>query len=321
MAKKYEIGAGSRCAVGLQSAYGTAATSVDTLLNMRSESIGVSVTKTAEDNLIQNKTTAGVDLDSVSVAGNINTYLRPEFADWLFEATLGKASSGVYTLADPDDDIPFSTVVVERGTDAKQYADMAVASLTLTCNAQKTVEASISFIGVKEEDADEGWDEDIADFVKKSYKCTSAYLKLGAAPASGTDTRESLPVETLSLTIGNGLSEGPRTYLSTIYADEPSRGTRSVALQFTLPVEVTSSKGYKNLKSKVESNEYVAFELQFDNGTSGETIKVVLPNVSLTSSSANVGGAGIINGSISGAAVQVGSTEPITITVSHPSAE
>ena len=311
MSRKYQIGSGSKCVAGIQSAYGTAQTTPTALLNMRSESISVTVTKTAEDNLFENKVTGGVDLDGVSVGGSVSTYLRPEFADWLFEATLGKKTGNVYTLADPDDDIVFSTVYLERGSECKKYADMAVSSLSISANAQKTVEANINFIGCKEED--DVMPNNVSDYVKKSYKCTNAYLKYGAG--NGTPS-VSLPVETLTLSIDNGLSEGPRTYLSTIYSDEPSRGIRSVSIQFTLP----KGSDYDTLKDTyLEANSYVAFELQFSNGTTGETVTVKLPNVSLTAGSANVNGPGMIDGSLSGIAVQVGNAEPITITVSHAS--
>lgn len=302
----YNVGVGSRAAAGIQSARGTEATS-KSLINMRSESISVNVTKTSEDTLLESKVTTGVDLDAVSVSGGISTYLRPEFADWLFEAAMGEKTTGStgtsYTLADPDDEIKYSTVYMERGSVANKYKDMAISSVTITANAQRTVEAQIEFTGVKEESLTAF--PTVANFIKKSYKCTNASLIFDS---------DELPVETLSLTINNGLSEGPRTYLSGIYADAPVRGLRDVTINWTMP----RGSEYEELKGTyLEASTYFGLTLTFDNGTDSETITVSIPNVSLITANSNVSGPQIIDSSFSGRAVQVGNDEPITITVHH----
>lgn len=304
----YSVGTGSRACAGIQSARGTEA-ATKSLINMRSESVGVSVVKSSEDTLLESKVTTGVDLDSIAVSGGISTYLRPEFVDWLFEAALGKvtgvASGYQYTLADADDEIKYSTVYLERGNEAKKYKDMAISNLTLTANAQKTVEAQIEFMGVKEEDLTTF--PTVANFIKKSYKCTDASLIY--------DEGE-LPVETLSLSINNGLSEGPRTYLSGLYADAPVRGLREVTINWTMP----KGSEFEEIKANhLETSDYFGLELKFTNGTAAEEITVSIPNVSLTAATSNVTGPQIIDSSLNGKAVQVGNAEPIEITVKHAS--
>lgn len=302
----YQIGSGSKAAAGLQG--GSSITY--SLLNMRSESVSVSVSKTSEDTLMESKTTTGVDLDSISVAGGISTYLRPEFVDWLFEAAMGEADDGVYTLSDADAEPRKSEVYIERGTDVKKYADMAISSLNITANAQKIVEAQIEFIGKQEAT---GTFPTGLTSVSKSYKCTDAYLKYGA-----TSSQTALPVETLSFNINNNLVEGPRTYMSGLYAEDPIKGLRDVTINWTMPRDKGSSSKYDAMRAYLESNDYVRLELQFSNGTEDETVNVVFPNVAITAGNSNVSGPQVIDSSFSGRAVQVGTAEPITVTVSHP---
>lgn len=307
MASNYLIGSGSRCFAGKQAEWGTAVAG-DTLVNMTSESIAVTVSKEAEANLLSSKTATDADLTGVTVAGGISTLLRPEMADWLFEVAMGKGASGVYTLAEPDDDLPVSTIVLERGSICKKYADMTVSSLSIRANAQSTVTADIQFAGVKEET---GTAPTVASYVKKSYKCIDAHLKYKNTVEGATNEQ---PIETLSFTISNGLQNGPKTYQSGLYAGRPIKGQRSVSINFTLPysVDVDTFK-----ESYLTSDNTVAMELQFSNGTAGETITVEFPAVAVNGVNGNVNGNGYIDGSISGYATSKGNQEPITITVAH----
>lgn len=307
MASNYLIGSGSRCFAGKQEEWGTAV-ACDTLVNMTSESITVTVSKEAEANLLSSKTATDADLTGVTVAGGISTLLRPEMADWLFEVAMGKGESGVYTLAEPDDDLPVSTIVLERGSICKKYADMTVSSLSIRANAQSTVTADIQFVGVKEE---AGTAPTVASYAKKSYKCIDAHLKYKSTVV-GEEKEQ--PIETLSFTISNGLQNGPKTYQSGLYAGRPIKGQRAVSINFTLPytLDVETFKG-----SYLTSDDTVAMELQFSNGTAGETIKVELPAVAVNVVNGNVNGNGYIDGSISGYATSKGGEEPITITVAH----
>ena len=83
------VGSGSVCQAAKQTTWGTPVTP-DTLVNMTSESISVTVQKGDEGNLLASKTAAQRDLLAIVTEGGIDTVLRPDFADWLFECAMGK---------------------------------------------------------------------------------------------------------------------------------------------------------------------------------------------------------------------------------------
>lgn len=134
----YKVGAGSACQAAKQTEWGTSAVPT-TLINMTSESLNVSVEKGDEGNLLLSKTANQRDLMSIKLEGSLSTILRPEFADWLFECAMGKKTGNVYTLADPNSELPVSTLVLSRGGIVKTYADITIKSLKLSASAQDYV--------------------------------------------------------------------------------------------------------------------------------------------------------------------------------------
>ena len=128
----FMVGNGSVCQAAEQSAWGTSKTP-DTLINMTSESITVSYQKGDEANLIAKKTASSKELLAIVTEGGLSTILRPDFADWVFKVALGKGSSGVYTLQDPNTDLPVSTIVMKRGSIVETYPDVHIRSLALDC--------------------------------------------------------------------------------------------------------------------------------------------------------------------------------------------
>lgn len=309
----YELGAGSRCVAALQTAHGSAASPTQ-LLNMRSESIQKNVTKTSEESLMNSILVNGVETTGISVSGGISTYLRPEFTDWLFSATCNidspTASQGVktYTLAPADGPTKFSTIILERGSEVKKYQDAVVSSLTLTCNAGEIVTADFNIIGEDEDTAT--FPASPAGTVKKSYRCNAAVMKIASGNA--------LPVETLTLTIDNGVQEGPKTYLTGIKNGEASIGRRNVSINWTMPKDTD----FNNLRSTYLEDGYFSLHLEFtnDGSTGAEKIEIDIPNLALQSANANVSGPQRLDGSLSAIAVQVGTTAPFSIKVKQPSA-
>ena len=78
---------------------------------------------------------------------------------------------------------------------------------------------------------------------------------------------------------------------------------------------------FRNTYYKDEASPNLAMKLVFTTAATDEKVEIYMPNVNLTSGGGNVGGAGIIDTSFSGEALSVGSSEPITITVTHHTAE
>ena len=94
-----KVGIGSIAQAKIQPTFGTSV-APDTKLNLASETIAVTRNHGDEGNLLPSKTANQRDLMSIAVGGGMSFILRPEMADWLFQAALGKVNSGVYTLAD-----------------------------------------------------------------------------------------------------------------------------------------------------------------------------------------------------------------------------
>lgn len=294
------------------------------LINMTSETINYTINREAEGTLLVSKTEEGREVLSCKVDGSISTILKPSFADFLLEKAMGVKSSNSYTLAETGTDLPLSGIVVRRGygssTDKwniKEYPDITISKLTLTAPAQQYVTTDFDFVGTREVASDNtdtnytfnGIDATKTSFTDKSYKCTNASLVVNGA----TDT--CFPVESVTVTIDNGISESPVTYCSGLYVDRPTMGQRSVTVDFTIPYG-SQAEAFKNAYYAINGST-VSLKLTLSNGSN--TLEVSLPAVGITSYSGNVSGSDTIDCSFSGVAYSKdnsGNTvEPITVTM------
>ena len=315
----YKVGTGSVCQAGKQTTFGTSVVPT-ALINMTSESINTTVNKGDEGNLLASKTANQRDLLGITVDGSISTVLRPEFADFLFEVGLGNktGSSGAYsyTLADVNSDLPVSTFVLSRGGIVKTYPDITIKSLSISAAAQDYVKVDIDIVGTKEIAVGGTGAQTIQSlsYTLPSYRCIAASLFYGTAGSTPSSTK--FCVESTTITIDNGIEDAPKTYCSGIYAGQPVKGQRSVSVDFNIPYS-DAMDSFKDTYYLAQNAPYVALKLEFTTTNPDEKIEIVLPNVSITNASNNVGGTGIIEASFSGEAISVGAAEPITITVTH----
>lgn len=309
-----KVGVGSCCQAKKQSAFGTSV-APDTLLNMTSESISVSIERGDEGNLISSKTANQRDMVAITVEGGVSTILRPEFADWLFECAMGAKASNVYTLAAPNVDLPVSTLVMSRGGIVKTYPDVSIRSINLQAAAQDYVKVDLDVVGIKEINAGGTGAQTLATltYTKPSYRCTSATLKYGTA---GSTPSNSLCVENTSITIDNGLEDTPSTYCDGFYAGRPALGKRSVTVEFQIPYS-DALDTFRSTYYTAEDAPDLSLELKFTTSNADEYITVSIPHLMLTSGENPVSGEGYIDCTFSGEALSVGSAEPITVTVSH----
>ena len=315
----FKVGSGSALQAAKQTTWGTSVTPT-VLLNMTSESISTSYNKGDEGNLLALKTAGQQDLLSVVVEGGVSTILRPEFADWLFEVALGKVSSGVYTLQDPNVELPFSTLVLSRGGIVKTYPDVTIRSLTISAPAQDYVRADFDLVGTKEIKAGASGAQTLASltYSKPSYRCTKAVLKYGAGGTAAASLVSTLCVENTTITIDNGVEDSPATYCSGLYNERPIPGLRTVSVQCQIPYS-TDLDTFRETYYADEASPCVALDLEFTTSDNTEKIAMYLPNVNLSAVGGNVNGPGIIDGSFEGIALSISSTEPITVTVTHAS--
>ena len=225
----YRVGTGSVCQAGLQNAWGTPATP-DVLINMTGETLKVTVNKGDEGNLLARKTRDQADVMSVKVDGGLSTILRPEFADWAFEAVMGSKADNVFTLAAPNTELPVSTIVLSRGGIVKTYPDVTIKSIKISAAAQDYVKVDLDILGVKELSVgDEGTKTvQTLSFTLPSYRCTQATLKYAAGGTAKASISQSICVESCDITIDNGIEEAPATYCSGLFSGRPVMGRRTV---------------------------------------------------------------------------------------------
>lgn len=326
----YKSGVGSVLQAGVQSSWGTSV-APDTLINMTSEGINLTINKESEGSLLGSKTEQSRDLTSIRVDGSVSTILKPEFAEFIFKQALGIETTGTnlkrYTLANPGVDLPLSTFVLRRGGEEtskwneKTYPDITITSISIEATAQQYVTCDLNIVGTKELNAEQTGAQELDNlsFTKGSYRCTSASLVFGDAGTNPTAGSTCFPVESTTITIDNGVTESPATYCSGFYAERPIMGQRTVNVSFTIPYNVLT----ENFREAYYKSEHeVAFKLKFTSKDSpDEYVEIFMPKVALTNGSGNVGGAELIDCSFEGVALTPASNatynEPIQITVHH----
>ena len=303
------VGTGTSCQIGKETSYGVKATMTD-LVNLTSETLSTTVEKGDEGSLLASKTAMSRDLMSITVGGDVSFILRPEFAGLLFHAALGgdddvmESTDGFYThtinLCEVNEDLPTLTVTLDRKAAVKAYTGCTISNLSLSCAAGDYVSGSFSVTGYKEE---VGSLASLPSYTIPSYRCTAATFTLG---------EEEYDISSASLTIDNALVEAPQTYSSGLYAGQPQHGMRTVTIDFDIPY----STQIETLKSEMLESELNAeVILTFTSSNEKYKVEVIMPNVSINSVSNNVSGTGLVTASISGEALSVGQSEPLTVRI------
>lgn len=305
----FYVGTGSTIQMGKESTYGTAATMTD-LVNFTSESLKVSVDKTDEGSLLAAKTPMTRDLMAINVDGSISYILRPEFAGLLFHAVLGgddtvaSAGTSKYThtmkLCGVNADLPTLTFTVDRKAATKAYTGCSLSNFSLEAAAGDYVKGSFDVVGYQET---AGTLAALSGYTVPSYRCTSATFTLGG---------NTMDISSCSLTIANNLETAPKTYSTGLYAGKPQHGQRGITVNFEIPYSA-AIETLKNTYLTTETN--AALVLTFASSDSDYTCQITIPNVSINSVENNVSGTGLINAAITGEALSVGSTEPITVVI------
>lgn len=304
-----------------ESTFGTTPTTKtdSSLINITSEGLSTSVEKGDEGNLLSSKTAVSRDLLAITVSGSVSSILRPEFADILFEAGLGKAeavtdssiptgySQKKYTLGEAGASLPSFSAFLNRGTGYKTYSGLTINTTSIDATANDYVKVSNDLLGYKEESTNltssDATTLNGKSYSKPSYRCTQASMKVG------TDTFD---VESASLNISNALVEAPKTYSSGLYAGQPQPAQREVTISFNIPY---SNKVDTFRNTYLTSEENASITLKFTTSDANEYVEVTLPNVAITSVTNNVSGTGLVEASVEGTALSVGAVEPITVLV------
>lgn len=306
----FYTGTGASVQIGKEAIFKTPVTP-DTLIDITSEAVKIAVEKGDEGSLLASKTAASRDLLSVTVSGSLSFILKPEFAGLLFHLALGGADTVTQdasgnsvhkiTLCGANEDLPSATLVIDRKVAVKKYSGVTVSSISIDAAAGDYVKGSIDIQGVKEEAGT--LNPAVKSFTIPSYRCTQAVFKIG---------NEVFDISSCSLKLDNALETAPKTYASGLYAGQPQHGRRSVIITFEIPYK----ENIETLKDEYLTTEKNAsIELFFTSSNAEYSIKTIIPNLSINDVSANIGGTGILTSSVSGEALSVGETEPITVEI------
>lgn len=306
----FYTGTGASVQIGKEAVFNTPATP-DTLVDITSEGVKVAVEKGDEGSLLASKTVASRDLLSITVSGSLSFILKPEFAGLLFHLALGgddevsqdENGNSVHriTLCGANEDLPSATLVIDRKVAVKKYSGVTISSLSIDAAAGDYVKGSVELQGVKEEAGT--LNTAVKSFTIPSYRCTQAVFRIGD---------EVFDISSCSLKLDNALETAPKTYASGLYAGQPQHGRRSVTITFEIPYK----ENIETLKDEYLTTEKNAsVELFFTSSNAEYSVKTIIPNLSVNDVSANVGGTGILTASVSGEALSIGETEPVTVEI------
>lgn len=306
----FYTGTGASVQIGKEAVFNTPVTP-DTLVDITSEGVKVAVEKGDEGSLLASKTVASRDLLSITVSGSLSFILKPEFAGLLFHLALGgddevsqdENGNSVHriTLCGANEDLPSATLVIDRKVAVKKYSGVTISSLSIDAAAGDYVKGSVELQGVKEEAG--ALNTAVKSFTVPSYRCTQAVFRIGD---------EVFDISSCSLKLDNALEAAPKTYASGLYAGQPQHGRRSVTITFEIPYK----ENIETLKDEYLTTEKNAsVELLFTSSNAEYSIKTIIPNLSINDVSANVGGTGILTASVSGEALSIGDTEPVTVEI------
>lgn len=294
----------------------TAKTS-SSLINLTSEGLSTAVDKGDEGNLLASKTATDRVLLSITTSGSVSSILRPEFADILFTMALGSVatvsdtsiptgySQKKYTLNNAGVVLPSFSCFLNRGTGYKTYSGMTIGTTSIEATANDFVKISNDLTGYKESttylSTTDATTLDGKSYSKPSYRCTKAELKFGG---------NVFDVEGCTININNNLVEAPKTYASGLYSGQPQPAQREVTVSFNIPYSA-DVETLKNTYLITEDNASIV--LKFTTSDENEFVEVTLPNVAITNVTNNVSGTGLVDASVEGTALSVGTAEPITI--------
>jgi hypothetical protein len=310
----FNTGAGTRLAIGKESAWGTPV--ADTMLvNYESESISPQVKKTEEPSLLAAKAAAAYDLMGIDVSGDFSAVLKPENAGFFFKAALG----GTDTVTNPSATychtipaaaasgaLPSYTIIIDRKQAIKRYAGMKCASMRLSARAGDYCKVAMSW---------KGKDESTGTVTTSTVPSLKAYKFIGGTLSLGATSMEITGVE---LGIDNALDGAIQTNSSGTYFTEPVHGARKITLDVELPYDANTETIWTTnfltetlLSTAVlhlESPSIITAALKY-------RLDATLSNVAVIGMSRSVNSSGIITATIKCEATAVGATEPISVAI------
>jgi len=311
------VGSGATLQIGKETIWGTAVAGAK-IVNFTSESLKLNADKKTEDTLIASTAPAGKDLMKLDVSGDFSGILRPEFAGYLLRLAFGGADTktdnspvtGAYTHSIPlvgaSGTLPSFTTIVDRKVAVKKYSGCKIDNFTLEGAAGDYVKFTAS---IKAKDESTGTLASLSALALQSFKTVNATLTLGGT----TYDAKSVKFESK-----NNLQDVGQTYGSGLYNLEPIHGQREatvdIDLNYSTDTETLFDTNYVT-DTKIASIVWTLKSPSVVTGSTNYTVTITLNNVAITSVERNVNGAGVLTAKVSGQALSIGSTEPVTATI------
>lgn len=311
------IGQNSIAQVGQESTLGTGVTPV-TQLSFLSSSLQKKVEKSAIPTLSGKVTSEGLEVQKISVEGDIKLLTRPENSglsiasalgveDTVSEVVASKAYKHTLNPVTAGSSLPSNSVVVNNNLEIVKYLGLVASSIDFEATKSDYLYTTINFVGRDAESAsvETGLDTDY----KKPFKFANSTLTLdGSAKGEITDFK---------LSVNNNLTDAEQTMGSDVYAGTvPDPQDREMTISLTAQFDTdTLDVKNTNYEGNTPLDIVVSFKTKEEISDSGEfyEIRFLIPIVYITEFSAPISGKEKITVSITGTITEDSSTDALTI--------
>jgi hypothetical protein len=285
-------------------------------MNFLSESLKPKVERKTEESLLTSVVGQQGEIVGLGADGDFTLGLKPENAGIILKEALGSegtptlvgGTTAVYkhtfTLIGASDALPSFALTVDRKAAVKAYTGCKIDSLKISAQTKDTLQATI---GVKARTEAAGTAATLTAPTLKSFKFAGGVVTI--------DTASFLSVTKLDFELLNKLSEESPNIGSGLYGPEPLHETREVKITIEADYDAQSEAIHE---ANFKAGALIALVAKFYSASEIETahpyeIDITIPNLEIVEANSNVGGRGKIAMTITGNAVAVGSTEPLTV--------
>lgn len=317
------VGIGKRVQMGAESTFSVKAEpSLD--ISYLSATIKETPNKEAEESLNIAKAVAGLDITSISVAGELELVMKPEIIGRVFAYTMGKeatptlkdGTTAVYehviTGMDITDVQKSETITIDKGVAIRAYKGCLADTLSLSARAKETVKGKLSIKGNSAESGTINTSLPIAS--KKSFRFVNGSCSFDGV-ANGTIT-------SVDWSYSNSLTDDDFNFGSGLYSVKHLHTEKKIELTLTAEYDATTEA---IIQDNLLNNDYLAIVLNFESPELIETsekykIKIEMPKVCITEAPDEISGKEKIRLNIKGVATGNGGVEPVTVTVTDSKA-
>jgi hypothetical protein len=313
-------GVGTSLGIGKEASWGTTNTGNEAtkLLNFISESMKLAVERKEEESLLAATAAGAQDIMGHKVSGDFSVIAKPDELGYLFAWAFGSETVGAtddayatgsrkhtFVPCSATDSLPSCTLHVDRKIAIKEYTGCKVSSLKLDAKSGDYLRATVSLKGKAEATGE--FATGLSASQLKAFKFLNGTCSIDGAPNTN--------ITGVSLSYDNKLDDGDITLGSGLYSTEPEHSLRDIQVTLDTFYDDTT-EGIREDNYKVGATASIAFTfISPSEIASGKPYKftVTIPNVDVTAADANIGGRDKVKVSLTGKALAIGSTSPITV--------